>query len=56
MEIKAIGIVGSGAVGTVLAEIFLKNGFQVRIYDDFKDSLNVALAKISWSLSLLGKG
>lgn len=56
MKIKAIGIIGSGSPGTVLAEIFLKNGFQVRIYDDFKDSLNVALAKISWSLSRSGKG
>ena len=51
MEIKAVGIVGSGASGTALAQIFLQNGFQVRIYDDFKDSLNIALAKIEWSLS-----
>ncbi|HAH32612.1 MAG TPA: hypothetical protein DCL44_09905 [Elusimicrobia bacterium] len=56
MEIKAIGIVGSSAVGTALAEIFLQNGFQVRIYDDFKDSLGVSLAKINWSLSREGKG
>ena len=55
MEIKAVGVIGSGAPGTALAEIFLQNGFQVRIYDDFKDSLNVALAKISWSLAREGK-
>lgn len=55
MEIKAIGIAGSGAAGTALAEVFLKSGFQVRIYNDFKDSLNVALAKISWALSREGK-
>ncbi|MBU2574015.1 MAG: 3-hydroxyacyl-CoA dehydrogenase family protein, partial [Elusimicrobia bacterium] len=37
------------------AEIFVKNGYQVRLYDDFKDSLNIALAKISWSLQQAGK-
>ncbi len=55
MEINAIGIMGANAVGTAAAELFLKNGYQVRLYDDFKDSLNVALAKISWSLKLAGK-
>ncbi len=55
MEINAIGIIGSGATGTGVAELFLKNGYQVRLYDDFKDSLNIALAKISWSLKLAGK-
>ena len=46
---------GANTTGTGAAELFLKNGFQVRLYDDFKDSLNVALAKISWSLKLAGK-
>jgi len=54
MEINAIGILGSNAVGTDLAELFLRNGFQVRLYDDFKDSLNIALAKLSWSLKQSG--
>ncbi len=54
MEIKAIGIMGSNTTGTGAAELFLKNGFQVRLYDDFKDSLNIALARISWSLKQAG--
>ncbi len=54
MEIKAIGIMGSNTTGTGAAELFLKAGYQVRLYDDFKDSLNVALAKISWSLKQAG--
>jgi len=54
MEIKAIGIMGSNTTGTGAAELFLRNGFQVRLYDDFKDSLSIALAKISWSLKQTG--
>lgn len=55
MEIQAIGIMGADTTGAGAAEIFLKHGFQVRLYDDFKDSLNVALAKIAWSLKNEGK-
>lgn len=50
MEITAIGIIGADAAGTGIAEVFVRNGCQVRLYDDFKDSLNIALARISWSL------
>jgi 3-hydroxybutyryl-CoA dehydrogenase len=55
MEMKAIGILGANTTGTGLAEIFLKHGYQVRVYDDFKDSLNVAMAKIRWSMRQAGK-
>ena len=55
MEINAIGIMGANTIGTGLAEIFLKHGYQVRIYDDFKDSLNISLAKIRWSMHQAGK-
>ena len=55
MEIIAIGIMGANTVGTGLAEVFLKHGYQVRIYDDFKDSLNIAMAKICWSMRKAGK-
>ena len=54
MEITAIGIMGANTLGTGLAEIFLKHGYQVRVYDDFKDSLNVSLAKIRWAMRLAG--
>jgi len=46
---------GANSTGTGLAEVFIKSGFQVRLYDGFKDSLNVALAKIKWSLRKEGK-
>lgn len=55
MEITAIGIMGAGAAGAGIAEFFIKNGCQVRLYDDFKDTLNIALAKINWSLRKEGK-
>jgi 3-hydroxybutyryl-CoA dehydrogenase len=55
MEIKAIGIIGANSIGSGAAEVFVKNGLQVRLYDDFKDSLSVSLAKIRWSLAKEGK-
>lgn len=55
MEIQAIGIMGANTTGVGAAEVFLKHGYQVRLYDDFKDSLNVGLAKIKWSLHKEGR-
>ncbi len=55
MSIKAVGILGANTIGTGIAEIFALNGFQVRIYDNFKDSLTLSMAKIKWSLSAQGK-
>lgn len=55
MEINAIGILGANTTGAGAAELFVKNGLQVRLYDDFKDSLSIALAKIAWSLKKAGK-
>lgn len=55
MEINAVGIMGANTTGAGAAEVFVKNGYQVRLYDDFKDSLAVALAKINWALAKEGK-
>ena len=55
MEINAVGIMGANTTGAGAAELFLKKGFQVRLYDDFKDSLSVTLAKLNWSLRKEGK-
>jgi len=55
MKIEAVGIIGASDIGVYLSEIFISSGFQVRIYDDFRDSLNIAMAKIKWSLSKSGK-
>ncbi|MBI4655588.1 MAG: 3-hydroxyacyl-CoA dehydrogenase family protein [Elusimicrobia bacterium] len=56
MPIEAVGIIGATGGGVGIAEVLALRGFQVRLYDDFKDSLNIALAKINWSLSRSGKG
>ncbi|MEA3306905.1 MAG: 3-hydroxyacyl-CoA dehydrogenase family protein [Elusimicrobiota bacterium] len=55
MSINAIGILGANSIGTGIAELFALNGFQVRIYDNFKDSLTLAMAKIKWSFAKQGK-
>ncbi len=55
MNIEAVGIIGASSTGTSLAELFVSSGFQVRIYDNFRDSLNLAMAKIKWSLKKAGK-
>lgn len=55
MEINAVGIIGADSTGAGAAELMARNGLQVRLYDDFKDALAQAMAKISWSLSRDGK-
>lgn len=55
MEINAAGIIGADATGAGAAELLVRNGLQVRLYDDFKDALAQAMAKISWSLARDGK-
>lgn len=55
MDIEAVGIIGASLTGTSLAELFVSSGFQVRVYDNFKDSLNLSMAKIKWSLKKAGK-
>ncbi|KAF0126049.1 MAG: 3-hydroxybutyryl-CoA dehydrogenase [Elusimicrobia bacterium] len=55
MEIKAVGIIGADSAGAGAAELMARNGLQVRLYDDFKDGLAQAMAKISWSLARDGK-
>ena len=55
MDINAVGIMGANTTGTGAAELLVKNGLQVRLYDDFKDSLGIAMAKIAWSLQKAGR-
>lgn len=55
MEINAVGIIGAAGAGAELAELFARNGLQVRLYDGFKDGLALALAKLTWSLRRGGK-
>ncbi len=55
MEINAVGIIGADGTGAGAAELLARNGLQVRLYDDFKDALAQAMARIRWSLSRDGK-
>lgn len=55
MEINAVGIMGASETGAGLAGLFLRHGLQVRLYDGFKDSLAVAMAKLTWALRAEGK-
>lgn len=55
MEINAVGIIGADATGAGAAELLARAGLQVRLYDDFKDALAQAMARITWSLSRDGR-
>lgn len=50
-----MGIIGADSTGTGVAELLARSGLQVRLYDDFKDGLAQAMAKLSWSLSRDGE-
>jgi 3-hydroxybutyryl-CoA dehydrogenase len=54
---EVVGVVGSGVMGSGIAEVFAVKGFPVRLLDAEKASLDRAMAGISKSLSsLLKKG
>jgi 3-hydroxybutyryl-CoA dehydrogenase len=50
-KITSIGIIGSNPTASCLAEITAQKGYQVRIYEVFKEMLNLAMARIEWSLN-----
>jgi len=49
--IEAVSLIGANKKSTILSEVLLINGFQIRVYDSFKDSLNILMAKLRWYLS-----
>lgn len=51
MNIEGIGIIGANRRTFIIARELLLMGFQIRVYDSFKDSLNMLMAKIKWSLN-----
>ena len=51
MPIEGIGIIGANRKSAEFAYICVENGFQVRVYDTFKDSLSILFAKVRWKLS-----
>ncbi|MEF3279659.1 MAG: hypothetical protein K6357_01655 [Elusimicrobiota bacterium] len=55
MEIEGIGIIGANKQTAIFAHKLALKGFQVRIYDSFKDSLNLLMSRLKWSLERQGK-
>lgn len=51
MAIEGIGIIGANRKSAEFAWSLVKNGFQVRVYDSFKESLAILFAKIKWKLT-----
>ena len=49
-KIKAVGIIGSGINTAHIATLCALKNFQIRIYDLFKDSLNMTSARTEWML------
>lgn len=57
MLIKKIGIIGAGAMGTGIAHVAAKNGFLVKVYDEFVGAKEKSLATIEkLSASSVAKG
>jgi 3-hydroxyacyl-CoA dehydrogenase len=49
VAIEGIGIIGANRRSLILANHLALNGFQIRIYDNFRDSLNMLNAKLKWN-------
>jgi len=57
MKIKKIGVIGSGTMGTGIAQVAASSGFEVILNDVAQEFLDRALAMIDKSLSkLIEKG
>ncbi len=48
MPIEGIGIIGANKRSFLLSRLLIEKGFQVRVYDSFKDSLNILMSKLRW--------
>jgi len=53
--IEGVAIIGANKKSAILSEILLNKGFQVRVYDSFKDSLGILMSKIKWNLTKSGR-
>jgi 3-hydroxyacyl-CoA dehydrogenase len=49
--IEGVAIVGANRKSAMLCEILLMKGFQIRVYDSFKDFLGILMSRIRWNLS-----
>lgn len=50
MEIKKIGVVGAGTMGTGIAQVFAQSGYEVTLVDIKQDILDRSLKNIAFSL------
>ena len=55
MKIGAAGILGVNPAACALASGLAAEGVQVRLLDEFKDNLRLALARAAWTLEKAGK-
>ncbi|MHB9150112.1 MAG: 3-hydroxyacyl-CoA dehydrogenase NAD-binding domain-containing protein, partial [Thermoleophilia bacterium] len=51
MRIDRITVIGSGAMGAGIAQVFARAGYQVALFDTAPGQIDRALATISGSLS-----
>ncbi|WP_054844166.1 3-hydroxyacyl-CoA dehydrogenase NAD-binding domain-containing protein [Vulcanisaeta souniana] len=51
--VERILIVGFGTMGSGIAEVFAMNGFEVNVYDAYRDVIPKSLEGIRWSLGKL---
>src|SRR5437867_11990363 len=57
MEIKTVGVIGAGTMGSGIAQVFAQAGFSVRLVDVAQPMLDRARASIGKSLDkFVGKG
>lgn len=57
MKVNKIGIIGAGAMGTGIAHVAAKNGFRVKVYDEFAGAKQKSLETIEkLSASSVAKG
>lgn len=50
MVIEGVGVIGAEKNSLFICEKLLSSGFQVRVYDSFKDNLALMMAKLKWRL------
>ncbi|MFQ5567929.1 MAG: 3-hydroxybutyryl-CoA dehydrogenase [Paracoccaceae bacterium] len=53
MEIRTVGIVGAGQMGTGIAQVFARAGYDVTLNDIDQGQLDAALEKVAWGFGRL---
>ena len=53
LEVKSVGVIGAGVMGSGIALLFLQNGFKVTLVDHDPENLHKAATYIDYSLDSL---